>query len=298
MGDGTAGGNTVVGNFEMVRVLANYKVSGQLKVLYDLTMDGTGNLTVNGGQVDAAGLHTTSDATLTMTNALDQVFVGNYGAHFGGSSSSLTAGTLTITDGPLASMSNYFAPSGNHTVVFAGTFGSVSFGDPINSFFQNVTVNAGTMLSVETVYPADTTLGFNANGTLKRGAGAGTMTITSPGRVRINNVTGLNITGGPTAFDNIGMRLFVGTANTTLNGVTFTGFGGYTGAILKVHRNSPEIITFNALDFSAVTGLVTGGVFLENSNTATVNIRGSTPGTGSLGSHYAITSTGTVSWIP
>jgi len=302
IGDGALGGNTVVGKFDVVTVNGNYKVSGpgsQLIVMNDLTMDGTGNLAVNGGRVDANGLQTISDGTFTMTNALDQVYVGNYGAHFNGSSSPLTAGTLTITDGALSSSANYFAPSGTHKVVFAGTYASVSFGDPINSYFQDVTVNAGTTLSVNTNYAPDTTFGFNANGTLSRGAGSSPMAITSgDGRVHLNNVLGLNVTGGPTTFDNIGMRLFVGTPNATLNTVTFTNFPGYTGPILKVHRNSPEIITFNALDFSAVTGLGSGGRFLENSNTATVNIRGSTPGTGVLNTHYAITGLGSVSWIP
>ena len=283
----------------MVKVDGNYKVGpGNRLVSYDLTIDGTGNLSVSGGRVDAQGLYTISDATFTMTNALDQVFVGGNGAHFGGSSSSLTAGTLTITDGALAAGGTSFAPSGNHMVVFAGTFGSVGFTDPLTSYFQNVTVNAGTMLSVETVYATDTTFGFNANGTLSRGAGAGTMTITSPGKVRINNVTGLNITGGPTTFDNIGMRLFVGTANTTLNTVAFTGgYTNYRGPVLKVHRNSPESVTFNSLNFSLVTGLGTGGMLLDNSNTATVTIVGSTPAGGVEGVHYTRSGGGVVNWI-
>ena len=302
MGNGTAGGNTVVGKFEMANVNGNYKVSGpgnQLIVTYDLTVDGTGNLAVNGGRVDAQGLTTTSAGTFTMTNGLDQVFVGYYGARFNGGSSSLTAGTLVITDGSLTTSGSSFTPSGTHMVVFAGTYGSVDFGDPILSFFQNVTVSDGTTLSVESSNPSYPNFGFNANGTLSRSGGTAGMTITSPGGTpRINNVTGLQVAGGPTTFDNIGIRLFVGSANATLNGVTVTGFGGYNGSILKVHRNSPEIITFNSLDFSAVTGLVTGGMYLENSNTETVNVRGSTPGTGDLGTHYSITGAGTVSWIP
>ena len=313
VGDGTAAGNTVVGNFEMLKVAGNYKVSGpgnQIKVGLSwggVYIDGTqgGNLTLNGGQVDTPRIETVNSGTLTMTNGADLLFVGYDGAYFNGGSTAgkLTAGTMTIlgtgylyTTATGASVA--FAPSGTHKVVVAGSTNCVSFANPTMSYFQDVTVSDTTALSVETASVTYPGFGFNANGTLARGAGAGTMTITSPGVVRVNNVTGLNITGGPTVFDNTGVRLFLGTANTTLNTVTFTDFGGYSGAILKVHRNLPEIITFDALDFSAVTGLVTGGVFLENSNTATVNIRGSTPGTGVLGPHYAITSTGTVSWIP
>ena len=301
MGDGAALGNTVVGKFDEVTVSSDYRVSGtgsQLIVTYDLIIDGSGNLTVNGGRVDANALKTTSDATFTMTNTADQVFART--AFFGGSSTAgrLTAGTLTITNGALSSGSDYFAPSGTHTVVFAGSNNSVTFGDPVNSFFQNVTVNDGTTLSVETNNLSYPNFGFNANGTLSRGPGTVGMVITSPSMVRINNVAGLNITGGPTTFENIGMRLVLGTTNATLNAVTFTGFLGYLGPILRVMRNSPEIITFNALDFSAVTGLSAGGVFLDNSNTATVNIRASNPGTGVLGTQYTITGTGTVSWIP
>jgi Bacterial Ig-like domain (group 1) len=313
VGDGTAGGNTVVGNFEMVTVDGNYKVSGpgnQLIVTLSwgglLSIDGTtgGNLTINGGRVDADKFETTKHGTLTMTNAGDQLFVGggsgSGSAYFKGGSTAgkLTAGTITILGGAClyttpadtAVASDAFAPSGTHKVVFGGANNCVGFAVPTMSYFQDVTVNAGTRLFVETN-------GFNANGTLSRGAGSGMMTIDGGGTPVINNVSGLNITGGPTTFNNIGLRLVVGTANATLNTVTFTGFVGYMSPILRVMRNSPEIITFNALDFSAVTGLSLGGVFLDNFGTATVNVRGSNPLTGIPGT-YPGSYTGTVSWIP
>ncbi len=314
MGDGTPGGNTVVGNFEFLTVEGNYRVSGPgNQVIVGLSwgrlyIDGTngGNLTLNGGRVDAVQIDVANGGTIVMTNAADQLFVTNGSATFNGGSTTgkLTAGTITLSGYSSClykggTTPDAFAPSGTHQVIFAGTTNCVLFADPINSFFQNVTVMGGTTLTVQVGNPISYPgFGFNANGTLTRGAGTAAMTIAGAGGVVTANVSGVNIAGGPTTFTDFGLRLALGTSNATLNTVTFTGYAGYNSSILKVHRNSPEIITFNGLDFSAVTGLTTGGVFLENSNTATVNVRGSTPGTGVLGTHYSITGTGTVSWIP
>lgn len=312
MGDGAPGGNTVVGNFEMLTVEGNYKVSGPGNQIIvglswgSLKVNGTngGVLTLNGGRVDANQLSIFSGGLIVMTNAADVMYIGGDNAMFNGASTAgkLTAGTIFVNSGGClyaGSNAGAFAPSGTHSVVFASS-NCVDFENPLTSFFQNVTVNAGASLSVDTDDPLNPGLGFVANGTLTRGAGTGVMTISAgyPYTPRIVNVSGLNVTGGPSALADVGLRFLAGTSNANFNTVTFTGFAGFSGAIVKVERNSPEVLTFNGLDFSAVTGLVTGGVFLQNANSATVNIRGSSPGSGILGTHYSNTGTGTVSWIP
>ncbi|MDP1892306.1 MAG: Ig-like domain-containing protein [Gemmatimonadaceae bacterium] len=305
--------NTVVGSFEMLTIEGNYSVSGPgNQVIVGLSwgvlnVDGTngGKLTLNGGRVDANQLSIFNGGLIVMTNAADQLFVGNDNALFNGASTAgkLTAGTITVTGGGCLYSGgpalDAFAPSGTHTVIFVGS-NCVNFADPINSFFQNVTVNAGATLTVDTDNLSYPGLGFSVNGTLSRDAGAGVMTINAGFALspRLVKAGGLNITGQPTTFTDVALRLQFGASNATLDNVTFTGFSGYTDYVLNVARNPGEIITFNSLNFSAVTGLGTGGIFLHNSGAATVNIRGSNPATGVLGTHYLNSGAGVVSWIP
>jgi hypothetical protein len=122
-------------------------------------------------------------------------------------------------------------------------------------------------------------LGFTANGTLTRGAGTGVMTFSAgyPYTPRFINVSGLNVTGGPSAFADVGLRFLPGTSDATFNTVIFTGFAGYTQPILVVTRPMGTV-TFNSLDFSAVTGLATGGVYVTNTSSGvTLNILSSLP---------------------
>jgi hypothetical protein len=291
MGDGTPGGNTVVGNFEMMYVKGPYKVSGPGNQVIiglswgSLDIDGTtgGALTLNGGRVDANRLSVYSNGLLVMTNAADQLFIGGDNALFNGANTAgkLTAGTITVNSGGClyaGANAGAFAPSGTHTVVFASS-NCVDFEDPTTSFFQNVTVNAGASLSVDTDFPSQPGLGFVANGTLTRGAGTGVMTFSAgyPYTPRFINVSGLNVTGGPSAFADVGLRFLPGTSDATFNTVIFTGFGGYTQPILTVTRPMGTI-TFNSLDFSAVTGLATGGFYVTNTSSGvTLNILSSLP---------------------
>ncbi|MBI2409006.1 MAG: hypothetical protein HYV19_11950, partial [Gemmatimonadetes bacterium] len=291
MGDGTPGGNTVVGNFEMLKVEGPYKVSGPGNQIIvnlswgSLDIDGTngGVLTLNGGRVDANRLSVYSGGLIEMTNAADQLFIGGDNALFMGASTAgkLTAGTITVNSGGCLTAgagAGAFAPSGTNTVVFASS-NCVDFEDPLTSYFQNVTVNDGASLSVDTDDPTQPGLGFTVNGTLSRGPGTGVTTISAgyPYTPRVINVSGLNVTGAPTAFADVGLRFLAGTSNATFNTVIFTGFAGYTQPILTVTRPTGTV-TFNSLDFSAVTGLATGGVYVANTNSSvTLNILSSLP---------------------
>ena len=303
MGDGTPGGNTVVGNFEMLTVEGNYIVApgeGNQVIVGlswgSLDIDGTngGVLTLNGGRVEANRLSVYSNGLIVMTNPADQLFVGGDNALLNGASTAgkLTAGTMTFNSGGCLSVganAGAFAPSGTHSVVFASS-NCVDFEDPLTSFFQNVTVNAGASLSVDTDDPLNPGLGFVAKGTLTRGAGTGVMTFSAgyPYTPRIINASGLNVTGGPSAFADVGLRFLAGASDATFNTVIFTGFTGYTQPILTVTRPMGTV-TFNSLDFSAVTGLGTGGVYVANTSSGvTLNILSSLPSASTLWSGFNV----------
>jgi len=294
MGDGASGGNTVEGRFEVLVVEANYKLPGtgsQLTVDWNLNVTGTGNLTVNGGRVDAQSLSMISAATFTMTNAADQVFITG-SASFNGASNTLTAGTLTITDGSLSASANYFAPSGTHLVVFAGTTDYVSFTNPSQSFLQNAQIAGGA-----TMFLSSDAL---VTGTLSRGAGAGitrvaTTSYPSPSYMLV--VNGLNQSGADAMqFDNIKLTL-AGTAPVTFSNVQFLGFDPLlVGSLFEVSRSSGSY-TFSGLDFStAGFAADTTRHFLKNSGTANVTVSSSNPASGTNGTHYILASTGLVNW--
>ncbi|MBW7933971.1 MAG: hypothetical protein H3C62_10245 [Gemmatimonadaceae bacterium] len=304
VGDGTPGGNTVVGNFEMLTVEGLYKVSGPGNQVIvglswgSLRINGpTANLVLNGQRVDANQLMTQSGGILTMTNAADQLYVAGDNAMFDGGSTSgtLTAGTMYVKNGGClyaGSGAGAFAPSGTHMVVFEDG-ACVSFNDPTTSFFQNVTIASGSSLTVDTDNPSYPGLGFTVNGTLTRSSGAGAISIlagysiTNP--IRYINVSGLNVTGGPTGINSVAIRFVAGTSNATFNEATFYGFAGYNQPIFTITRPSGNTYTFNTLDFSAVTGLVTGGVYVSNTNSGvTVNILSSLPAGSTLWSGFNV----------
>jgi hypothetical protein len=291
---GGGGEHTVVGWFTSVVVDGAYRVSGtgnRLIVTGNLTMDGSGNLTVNGGRVDVGGLSTTSDATFTMANAADSVFVGNGGAAFGGGSTAgrLTAGTMTMTDGTLTSNSNYFAPSGTHTVVLAGTNDYVNF-TGVSSYFQNVTVNAGTTfhLSSDVV----------VKGTLAHGAGTGTTTIASGSGNRTLTVSGLNLTSSiNTVFTQVLLKFIDGTSNATFSNATFTGYTSTCGCVLFEVNRTGGPYTFGTLDFGS-TGFVATSTtqhYVKNSGAADITVN--TNNSGTSGTTY-VTTGGTITWTP
>jgi hypothetical protein len=293
VGDGS-GYKSVVGRFDLLEVEGPYRINGtgaQLVVMDNLKVKDGGELVVNGNRLDVGGpggvggwgeFMTVGTGTLTMSNTADIMYVGDGGAHFTGAPSNLTAGTLTMVgSGCLStggSHANAFAPSGTHKVVFAGTGNCVSFADPVQSFFQDVAINGGTQLNVQTSNPSYPGFGFNVNGTLSKGTGAGTMTIAGyGGSYRSINVSGLNISGSATLTD-IGVRILAGPA-VTFDNVTWTSTAAVTTSLLVTTRGSANF-TFTGHNFSGVT-LGTGGLFVENTQaSATVHMVSSLPSAG------------------
>jgi hypothetical protein len=305
MGDGTPGGNTVVGNFEMLTVEGNYKVSGpgsQVIVSMSwgsLNIDGTngGVLTLNGGRVDANRLSIFDGGLIVMTNAADQLYIGGDNGLFNGASTAgkLTAGTITVTSGGCLSVgtnAGAFAPSGTHTVVMAGG-DCVLFVDPINSYFQNLTVDAASTIQ----FDSDVLV----NGTLARGSGSGPIVLAAsayPSPSRMLTVNGLNQTGAdPMQFANVTLKLS-GTSAVTFNNAAFVGFGpGFMGdALFEVNRGGGSF-TFTGLDFSAAGfGTDTTRHFVKNSGAANITLSGATPSPGIAGMHFIAIGAGTVTW--
>ncbi|MFA6165657.1 MAG: hypothetical protein WC700_03505 [Gemmatimonadaceae bacterium] len=293
IGDGSPF-NTVVGNFATVNVLGNYKVSGSGSKLiagYELRVDVTGNLTVNGGEVDAGYLSINSDATFTMTNAADKVVVGN-GASFNGASSTLTAGTLTLNGVTLSASGSSFAPSGTHTVVFAGN-SSVSFVDPAQSFLRNAQILGGA-----TMYLYSNVI---VTGVLSRGTGTGPTAVSTtpyPSPARLLTVNGLNQTGADAMqFSNVTLNL-TGSESVTFNNAVFMAFGpGFFGESLFEVNRSGGPFYFTGLDFSAAGFAAdTTRHFVKNSGSADINLINPLPGSGVSGTHFIATGAGAVIW--
>ncbi len=306
MGDGTPGGNTVVGNFEMLIVEGNYKVSGPgNQVIVGLSwgslgIDGTngGMLTLNGGRVDANQLSVYNGGLLVMTNAADQLFIGGDNGYFNGASTTgkLTAGTITVSGGGClyqgGTAPDAFAPSGTNTVILTGA-NCVQFADPVNSFFQDLTVNAATT----TRFDSDALV----KGTLARGTGSGSIVLAAtayPSPAQTLTVNGLNQTGAdPMQFVNLVLKL-AGSSAVTFNNAAFTGFGpGFAGDALFDVNRSGGALTFTGLDFStAGFGADTTRHYVKNSGAANITLSGATPSSGVSGIHFIALGTGTVSW--
>jgi hypothetical protein len=262
-----------------------------------------GSLAVNGGLLEVGTdtitgyLQTTGAGTLVMTNAADEVRVHRGGATFYGGNSSglLTAGRLVIDNAYLETCSEgcvapvgQFAPSGTHRTVFTGALNTVALRRPASEFFQDVEIAGGTEVS----------LGISAviNGTLQHGTGTGTATISS-GFSALLTVSGLNQAGAttPMTFSDVALRFVDGTPNATFENVTFQGLAGYAGAVVETARTSGGPYTFRSLDFSALTGLSTGAVFVMNSGSPLLNILTSTlPAPPFIGTPF----TGNVIWTP
>ncbi|MHB8838769.1 MAG: beta strand repeat-containing protein [Gemmatimonadaceae bacterium] len=306
MGDGTPGGNTVVGNFEMLTVEGNYKVSGTGNQVIvglswgSLKINGTngGTLTLNGGRVDANQINVFSEGLLVMTNAADQLFIGGDNGLFDGASTTgkLTAGTITLTSGGCLYAGNThgdaFAPSGTNTVVFAGS-NCVSFLDPVNSFLQDVKINGG--MSMELM--SDVLV----KGSLVRGTGTGPISVWAtayPNPSFLLTVNGINQSGTDAMqFANVRLKL-TGTSAITFSNAAFAGFGpGFVGeSLFEVNRSSGSF-TFTGLDFSAAGfGADTTRHYVKNSGAANITLTGANPTSGFAGMQFIATGVGTVSW--
>jgi hypothetical protein len=303
--------NTVVGNFGMLYVYGNYKISGpgsQLVVNSEIQIDGSlgaANLTVNGGRLDVGGvggasygaLITRVGGTLTMTNPADQVFIGSDGAYFYGGSSTgrLTTGRLVINGGTLkvlseaGSAADAFAPSGTHKTVFSGTSNAVFFDTLTTVFFQDVDLESGSSLNVET--------NATIRGTLAHGTGTGGVSILSPGSSTLT-VAGLTQSGAstPMTISDVALKFVDGTSNATFSNVAFTGYASFAGALFEVARTSGGPYSFSALDFSAAALPDTNRVYLKNSGSQAVVMLMANPTTGISGTHWINIGGGTVSW--
>ncbi len=135
-------------------------LNGGLTVNGSLLLDDTGaNLTLNGNTVNvvnsfAVGNTVDPDPILVMTNGADQLNIGVAASFMGGdTSSSLTAGTMTIGGGfAQGNNTNSFKASGTHTTVFnGGGAANVSFlspGDGLssNSHFANLQLQGNVSL--------------------------------------------------------------------------------------------------------------------------------------------------------
>lgn len=240
----------------------------------------------------ADSLHIYSSGRLQMIDAASSVTVQGH-ARFAGSAQSgyLTAGTLTLLKNFAQTTSaTSFVATGTHTTVFAGTTDSVSFANPANSKFHNVHVTAGSTIVLGS--------SMSAAGTLSRVGGASAVTLMGiAGNVQNFAVGGLSISGNPTTMNSVSIELQDGTASTTFNDITFTGYNAYTGAVFNVNRSGGQSYTFTNLNFGTVlSNLGSGGRLLQNTLNSTVTMAAATPGTGTLGTHYSNPGGGTVNW--
>jgi hypothetical protein len=302
-GDGAVGGNTVVGWFGDVYIEGNYKVSGtgnQLIVARVLKVESSGNLTVNGGEVDVGGsggtghgqFYTSNTGTLTMNLPADQMFVGSDGAYFEGGSTAglLTAGTLTLVNGFVQTelgigAPDAFAPSGTHTTVFGGTSSAAFFGDP-GSWLQNAIIGSAMELRSH----------VGVKGWLSHGTGTGALQIFASSSVPATpllTVSGLNFGSAyAIGISNVMLKFIDGTANATFDNVTWSGFPTpFSMDVFTVARSDATALTFNGHNF-AVTVDSTGH-YLKNLGSANIHMATPTPSTVTT---EITTSGGTITW--
>jgi hypothetical protein len=120
------------------------------------------------------------------------------------------------------------------------------------------------------------------------------MTLAGMGSTQKLQVNGINVGTNPTTFNSVNLRMENAGTFTAFNNVSFTGYTGFTGAIVDVARAGAT--GMSSLNFGLVTGLGGGGIFVENSGPGALTITGSTPATGVLNTHYRISGAGSVSW--
>jgi hypothetical protein len=111
----------------------------------NLTISGSGALTVNGGKVSASNLYTTGGGKLNMTNAADSV-TATSDVGFQGGASSLTNGKLVVGGNFLQSVnSGAFGAGANHATYFINaTSPTLNFSDP-NGTLGKLYVTQGTL---------------------------------------------------------------------------------------------------------------------------------------------------------
>ena len=280
----------------------NLTTTGALVLPANLTL--TGNLIVGGGSFDVAGttslvtgsLTTSGVGSLRMNNVAANLTV-NGSASFGGGSNdgNLTAGTLILKGNFVATNSNAtnFAASGTHLTVFNGSAAqgiNMSFANPTQQRFQNVTLNNATGFAFNTAVQ------INGSVTITTGnaGGVGPVTIAnnlvdavgnrwqttatilsgSPTIIPTVMTTNLTFSGGTVLPGNFGLTvngsvtvtgsLDLSTYTTTLVTGSFTTIG--TGTLKMGHFGST--LTVNGSAFfggGSTNGLLTAG---------TLNVKG------------------------
>jgi len=230
--------------------------------------------TVNGNTLTVTGSLTVLPyAQFIMTSASDSVDVAG-DVTFNGNASSMTAGKLVLrgnfTQGISSSLAS-FTPSAGHTTVFAGTSNQiVTFASPATSYFADLELrqSGGGVTFASDIY---------AVGTLSH-SGASGQNLYSSGSTRLLNVTGLNQTGiYPLIFNNVALKYSDGTANSTFDNVTFTGFTpSPTGVTMfEFFRNSAGTYNFSNLTF---TDLLAGiGRYIKVTGSQSLTLTSPTP---------------------
>jgi hypothetical protein len=184
----------------------------------------------------------------------------------------LTAGTLTIVNGPLQTFAGAgsvdpFAPSGTHKVVFSGN-AAVAFFDPTVNFLRDADITAGSTLTMNSDITITGTLFHSGTGTATLGAGAAGLTLTT---------SGLSSTQ-PFSVQDVMVNFVGGTANNVFDNVTWSAFpASFTGDVFTVNRSGATTLTFTNHDFHTIT--LNGGHYLTNRGNAPVHMASPNPGT-------------------
>jgi hypothetical protein len=289
---------TVAGRFLDLQVgdaesstLVDYRIPGGGSLIVNEISIGSGDFALNGGNLFVnVKFEAVQSGRLIMNGAGDQLTVTGGQAEFNGLSTAglLSNGTITLNDAHLfaGESESMFAPSGAHKVVVLGT-SQVTFDDPGSSHFHDLTVEAGSNTTLNT--------DIQVKGTFKRNTGAAAVTLAgNGGNTRYLTVNGIDVGTNPTTLNSVAVKMENAGTFTAFSNITFGGFNAYTGAVVNIARAGT--IGLDALNFSAVTALGSGGIFLENSGPGTINVTNPNPLGGCANAQYKVTGTGSVNW--
>jgi len=272
---GGTGQNIDAGSYALVKIGGTPTVAGDFSTSGDLVVQGGGTLWPNGHTVTVGGtLSTIGTGVIKETGATDKIVAA--AASFAGGSTSglLTNGELEV-DGSFAQLNTVstssYASTAPHKTSFGGSTAlSISFAAPSVSYFGDLDFkqNGGGITFGSDVY---------AFGTLNHSAAMG-QNLYSSGSTRLLSVTGLNQTGiYPLIFNNVALKYSDGTANSTFDNVTFTGFTpSPTGVTMfEFFRNSAGTYNFSNLTF---TDLLAGiGRYIKVTGSQPLTLTSPTP---------------------
>lgn len=241
-----------------VRVLNAASFGGSVTLGGNLTVVGTGNLTIGGQQVSVSGdFATQNTSVLTMQNPAAVLAVAGNAAFGGGSTNTrLTAGTLrvggTFTQG--GGNAAAFAASGSHVTVLGGSSAqAVSFANP----GATAALSHFHRLEIENPSAAGITMGgaIFATGQLRTPAGATVArVVTSAGHTL--QVGGLDAAG--LILDHTPLRVVNGDALARFDDAVFRNMDPATTQF-RLDRLS-DAVTFNNTQFQTVP---TTGAYLH-----------------------------------